>query len=277
MTPGFPDRLARVTRAIAERCDLRCEVGLVAGTGLGPLLDEIERAVRIPYSEIAEFPVSTAPGHAGELVMGHLCGRPVAALSGRFHAYEGSAPDDIVLPVYALRGLGAERFVVTNAAGGLNPDFAVPSIMLIEDQINMTGLHPLAGPNNPSLGLRFPDLSRAFDPGLAAAARGAAERLGIGLERGVYVGGHGPELETSAERRFMRLAGGDAVGMSTVLEVIAACHAGMKVLGFSAIANSATGGPDQQPDTIEEILEVTARIAGDIRRLVCDMLDRGDL
>ncbi|EKE43208.1 inosine guanosine and xanthosine phosphorylase family [Oceaniovalibus guishaninsula JLT2003] len=277
MRPDFPRRLQRATDSIRARTDARPVLGLVAGTGLAPFLNEIETAARIPYGEIADFPVSTAPGHAGELLLGHLRGRPVAGLSGRLHAYEGWHPDDIVLPVYVLRALGCETLVVTNAAGGLNPAFPVPALMAIADHINLTGLNPLAGPNDPALGLRFPDLSRAYDPDLLRAVQGAARALGIDLRTGVYAGCHGPALETSAERRFMRLVGGDAVGMSTVLEVVAANHAGMRVLGLSAIANAATGGPDQQPDTVEQIVAATEAIAGTIGTLIARMLDSGDL
>ncbi len=277
MRPDFPDRLRRATDSLRARTSAQPVLGLVAGTGLTPFLDEIEVAARIPYGEITEFPVSTAPGHAGELVLGQLRGRAVAALSGRFHAYEGWHPDDIVLPFYTLRALGCERLVVTNSAGGLNPEFPVPAVMLIEDHINLTGLSPLSGPNDPALGLRFPDLSRAYDPDLRRAALAAAKALGLDLQRGIYAGCHGPALETNAERRFMRTIGGDAVGMSTVLEVMAANHAGLRVLGFSAIANAATGGPDQQPDTVEAIIAATEAIAGQIGTIVARMLDSGDL
>lgn len=277
MTPEFPARLARAIASLRQQTDLQPALAIIAGTGLGPLLDAIEDAQRIPYPQITGFPHSTAPSHRGDLVLGRLGGRPVVAMDGRFHAYEGWGGDDIVLPIHTLAALGVKRLVVTNAAGGLNPDFPVPAVMLIEDHLNLTGLHPLAGPNDDRLGLRFPDLSRAYDPGLRAAALAAAGRLGLDLQRGIYVGCHGPELETSAERRFMRMIGGDAVGMSTVLEVIAANHAGMRVLGLSAIANAATGGPDQEPDTVEAIVAATGRIAGRMQALIIAMLDSGDL
>lgn len=277
MTPDFPARLARVTASLRGHTDLRPDLAIIAGTGLGPMLDAITDAWRIPYRQIADFPHSTAPSHKGELVLGRLGGRQVVAMDGRFHAYEGWTADDIVLPVYAMAALGAKRLVVTNCAGGLNPDYPVPAVMLIEDHLNLTGLHPLAGPNDDRLGLRFPDLSRAYDPDLRAAALAAAARLGMDLQRGVYVGCHGPELETSAERRFMRAIGGDAVGMSTVLEVIAANHAGMRVLGLSAIANAATGGPEQAADTVESIVAATRQVAGRLQALVISMLDSGDL
>ena len=171
-----------------------------------------------------------------------------------------------------LGRLGARRLVVTNAAGALTPDFAPGDVMLIEDHLNFTGVNPLTGPNDDGVGLRFPDMSRAYDPDLAEAAMRAAAAAGVALRRGIYAGVAGPSLETSAERRFLRAAGADAVGMSTVLEVIAAVHAGMRVVGLSAITNAATGGPDQQPDTIEAVL-AQAGVAGEkIARLLARLV-----
>jgi purine-nucleoside phosphorylase len=230
--------------------------------------------VAIPYAEIAGFPVPTAPGHAGRLVAGTLHGHPVALMQGRLHLYEGWSARDVALPVYLLKALGAERLVVTNAAGALNPDLGCCDVMLIEDHLNFTGANPLAGPNDDALGLRFPDLSRAYDPALRAAALAAAGAAGVPLRRGVYAGVAGPSLETSAERRFMRAAGADAVGMSTVIEVIAAAHAGLPVLGLSAITNAAAGGPEQQPDTIEAVLANAAVAGRRIAALLAALLPR---
>jgi purine-nucleoside phosphorylase len=182
-------------------------------------------------------------------------------MDGRLHPYEGWSARDVVLPIYLLKRLGAVRLVVTNSAGGLSPDFGPGEVMLIEDHLNLTGLNPLTGPNDDRLGLRFPDMSRAYEPELRARALRTAQANKLKLRRGIYAGILGPSLETSAERRWLRGCGADAVGMSTVLEVIAARHAGLSVLGLSAISNSATGGPDQQPDTIEEVLE-NAAVAG---------------
>lgn len=271
MKADFGKRVAEACGSVRAVSDFVPEVALVAGTGLAPMLEEIEVTARLPYEEIAGFPVSTAPGHAGELILGELRGRRVVAQSGRFHLYEGWSGDDIVLPVYVMRALGAERYVVTNAAGGLNPELAVGSAVVIADQLNFTGLHPLAGPNDVALGPRFPDMSRAYCPDLRAA--GALAHL----PTGIYAAIHGPEFETSAERRFLSMAGGDLVGMSTALEVIAANHAGMRVLGFSVVTNSATGGPDQQPDTLEEVLENAAIGAVKIRAAIAAMLDAGEL
>ncbi len=261
-------RVARARASIEKRLGEPVEIALILGSGLGDLAAAVEKAVAIPYADIAGMPVSTAPGHAGELVLGQLFGRRVALMKGRLHLYEGWAARDVALPVYLMRALGAERLIVTNAAGALNPEFRPGEVMLIEDHLNLTGANPLTGPDEPALGPRFPDMSRAYDPDARAEAIAAAARAGIPLRRGIYAGIAGPSLETSAERRWLRSTGADAVGMSTVVEVIAAVHAGMRVLGLSAITNAATGGPEQQPDTIEEVLAQAAIAGRDIARLL---------
>lgn len=273
MTPEFPERIAKAVASIRSISDFSPDLALVAGTGLGPLLSEIEVAARIPYADITGFPLSTAPSHAGELLLGTLQGRKVVAQNGRFHLYEGWNAEDIVLPVYVMRALGAQTYVVTNAAGGLNPDLRVGDPVLITDQLNFTGQTPLKGPNDEALGPRFPDMSRAYDPDLRAAVL----KQNPDLARGIYAAIVGPEFESSAERRFLNMAGGDLVGMSTALEVIAANHAGFRVLGFSVVTNSATGGPDQQPDTLEEVLEMAGIGAGKIQKILLAMLSEGSL
>lgn len=255
-------RVAAAHASIAGRVGGPVEIGMILGSGLGGLAERVEDAVAIPCAEIAGMPVPTAPGHAARLVAGRLCGRRVALMQGRLHLYEGWSAQDVALPVYLLRALGASRLVVTNAAGALDEDFAPAEVMLIEDHLNFTGANPLTGPNDDRLGLRFPDMSRAYDQGLRDRAAAAAAAGGIALRHGIYAGIAGPSLETSAERRWLRSTGADAVGMSTVLEVIAAAHAGLAVLGLSAITNAATGGPDQAPDTIEAVLE-NAALAGE--------------
>jgi purine-nucleoside phosphorylase len=262
------ERVAKAHASVAARAGEPVELGVILGSGLGALAEAVEGAVTIPYGEIAGMPVSTAPGHAGELVIGRLFGRRVALMRGRLHLYEGWAARDIALPVYLMRALGAGKLVVTNAAGALNPDFRPGEVMLIEDHLNLTGANPLIGPDEPALGLRFPDMSRAYAPEARERARAAAETGGIALRQGIYAGIAGPSLETSAERRWLRATGADAVGMSTVIEVIAANHADMAVLGLSAITNAATGGPDQLPDTIEEVLAHAALAGQDIARLL---------
>jgi len=268
----------RVAAAAASLGDLRgepVEIGLILGSGLGGLAAAVTDGVVVPAERIAGLPVSTAPGHAGRLVLGRLHGRRVALMQGRLHLYEGWSAQEVALPVYLLRALGAHRLVVTNAAGALNAGFAPGSVMLIEDHLNFTGASPLTGPNDARLGLRFPDMSRAYDPDLRGLALAVAREAGIALGRGIYAGIAGPALETSAERRWLRATGADAVGMSTVLEVIAANHAGMRVLGLSAITNAATGGPEQEPDTIEAVLAHAAlageRIAALLARLLPDL------
>ena len=277
MSPA--ERIEAARASIAARAGEPVEIGMILGSGLGALADAVKLPVVIPYAEIAGFPVSTAPSHAARLVVGTLRGRRVALMQGRLHLYEGLSARDVALPVYLLKALGALRLVVTNAAGALNPEFEPGEVMLIEDQLNFTGANPLTGPNDDRMGLRFPDMSRAYDPDLRARARRAAKaaRAAKGsratrltLRRGIYAGIAGPSLETSAERRWLRSTGADAVGMSTVLEVIAARHAGLAVLGLSAITNAATGGPEQQPDTIEAVLEHAA-IAG---AGIAELLDR---
>ncbi|MEO3388698.1 purine-nucleoside phosphorylase [Mesorhizobium sp. CAU 1741] len=252
------ERVARAHASISERAGAPCEIALVLGSGLGQLADAVSDATVIPYGDIEGFPVSTAPGHKGQLVIGTLYGRRTVIMQGRLHLYEGWHPRDIALAVYLLKALGAGTFVVTNAAGGLNADFDAGDVMLIEDHLNLTGTSPLIGHNDESIGLRFPDQSRLYDPALRVVAQEAAAATGTDIRKGIYCGLNGPELETSAERRFYRSIGCDAVGMSTVMEVIAANHAGMKVLGLSAITNAATGGEDQEPDTIEAVVAMAA-------------------
>ncbi len=265
-------RIEAARGAIEARAREPVEIGIILGSGLGPLAEAVAEPVVIPYAEVPGLPVSTAPGHAGRLVIGRLAGRRVALMQGRLHLYEGWSAQDVAMPVYLLKAIGALRLVVTNAAGALSPDFAPGEVMLIEDHLNFTGQNPLTGPNDERLGLRFPDMSRAYDPELRERVLATAAAGRIALRRGIYAGIAGPSLETSAERRWLRAAGGDAVGMSTVIEVIAARHAGLATLGFSAITNAATGGPDQQPDTIEEVLENAARAGETIAQLLGRLL-----
>lgn len=247
-------RLAAAVASLGGRTGEPIEVAMILGSGLGGLADAVAVDVAIPYDEIEGLPATTAPGHAGRLVIGRLAGRRVALMQGRLHLYEGWTPADIALSVRILQRLGAGALVVTNAAGALDPSFVPADIMLIEDHLNLTGANPLVGPNDPEVGLRFPDMSRAYDPAYRELARQAAEAAGIALRTGIYAGVTGPSLETSAERRFLQASGAQAVGMSTVHEVIAAVHCGLRVLAFSAITNEATGGPDQGEDTIETVL-----------------------
>jgi purine-nucleoside phosphorylase len=224
---------------IRDRVDISPEIALTLGSGLGGLAEQIEDSVVIPYAEIPNFPEVTVEGHAGNLIVGHLAGRHVIAMQGRFHYYEGYVLRSITLPVRIFKELGASVYVVTNAAGGLNESFAAGDIMLITDHINLTGTNPLIGPNDDSLGPRFPDMSETYDAKLLKLAKQVAARKGIPLREGVYVGVSGPNYETPAELRFLSMIGGDAVGMSTVHEVIVARHAGLRVLGVSCISDVA--------------------------------------
>lgn len=223
------------------------ELGVILGTGLGSLAGAIENAITIPYQNIPNFPHATVDGHAGELHLGQLGGKRVVALSGRFHVYEGHSLQDVTFPVRVAKALGIHTLVVSNAAGGLNPDFRCGDLMVITDHINFMGDNPLIGYNDDRLGSRFPDMSEPYTRHLIDLAETIAREEGIKLVRGVYLGCPGPCLETRAEYRFMRMIGADAVGMSTVPEVIVAVHAGLKVLGFSAITDECF------PDTLEAV------------------------
>ena len=231
---------------------------LVLGSGLGVLADEIENACVLPYGDIPHFPVSTAPGHAGRLVAGRLAGKDVLVMQGRFHYYEGYGLERIAFPLRVFKAMGAETLFLTNAAGGVNETFAPGDLMLITDHINLNGANPCVGANDDAIGPRFFDMSKAYDPGLRAAARAAAAEIGVGLREGVYMWFTGPSFETPAEIRAARALGADAVGMSTVPETIAAVHCGLKVLGVSCITNLAAG-ISKKPITTEEVLEISER------------------
>ncbi len=251
--------------------ELEPRVGVVLGSGLGGLADELESRVEIPYSEIPGWPVSTAVGHAGTLVLGALGGVPIAVMRGRAHLYEGIAADRVAFGVRVLGQLGIRSLVVTNAAGAINPDYRPGLLALISDHVNLQGVSALVGPNDDSVGPRFPDMSDAYDPELRTCAREAAARLGIDVREGVYAAWLGPQFETPAEIRFMRAAGGDLAGMSTVQEVIAARHMGIRVLGISVVTNMAAG---VLPDKIdhEAVLEVGARAAGSLTSLLRELV-----
>src|SRR5579859_1514843 len=252
---------------VAYRMPQRPRLGIVLGSGLGLLANEVEDAVSIPYADIPHFPESTAPGHAGRLIVGTFQGVPVAMMSGRVHLYEGYSAGQVVFPVRLLRMLGAESLIVTNAAGGVNPRFATGALMLITDHINLTGHNPLVGPNDDRFGTRFPDMSEAYSLQLRELAKRAGGETGVPLEEGVYLGLLGPTYETPAEVRMARTLGGDAVGMSTVLEVIAANHMGMQVLGVSCIANMAAGMVPHKL-THDEVMETATRVSGQFAALL---------
>jgi len=246
---------------IQARTNIKPQLAMVLGSGLGDLVDEIEVDAAFPYHEIPNFPVSTVEGHAGKLVMGTLMGKEVAVMQGRLHYYEGHPMEAIIFPIRVLHALGARTLIVTNAAGGLNPDYVPGDLMLIIDHINVMGDNALIGPNDESIGPRFPDMTHVYTPRLRELALQLAEQEGIHLQQGVYAAWSGPTFETPAERRYLRIIGGDAVGMSTVPEVTAARHMGMQILGCSVITNVAHGLEDQPPDDHLEVLAM-AQIAG---------------
>lgn len=269
-----PARLDALEAAVRARSDLVPEVGIVLGSGLGGLADELEDAVAIPFAELPGWPAATAPGHVGRLLLGRLGGRVVVMLHGRFHLYEGNAPGLVVQPVLLFRRLGAQVLVLTNAAGGLDPSFGPGTLMVIRDHLNLTGQNPLIGPNADGIGVRFPDMTDAWSVRLRGRLHAAAGAEGVRLAEGVYVGLVGPSYETPAEVRLYAGLGGHAVGMSTVMECIAARWAGLEVCGVSLVTNAGAGYTGE-PLSHEEVLAAGAdsgpRLARVIRRFVADL------
>lgn len=266
-------QLQEATAFIQKQLSEKPRVGLILGSGLGMLADEIENPVKIKYDVIPGFPVSTVEGHAGQLVIGELEGVSVIAMQGRFHFYEGYGLDAVTFPVRVMKQLGVEKLFVTNAAGGVNEAFEPGNLMLITDHINNTGQNPLMGPNDNEQGVRFPDLSQAYDRNLQALAKDVAKELSLDLKTGVYVWNTGPSYETPAEIKMLQKVGGDAVGMSTVPEVIVARHVGLDVLGISCISNMAAGILDQ-PLNHEEVIETTEKVREDFLRFVKTILSK---
>lgn len=253
--------------------DLTPKIGIILGTGLGTLTEKINVTARIEYKDIPHFPTSTVDTHAGELILGHLSGHPVVAMSGRFHFYEGYSLQQVTFPVRVAAALGIHTLVVSNAAGGMNPQFKAGDLMVITDHINFMGDNPLIGPNDDRLGTRFPDMSAPYTNALIDLAEETAIELGIPLRRGVYLACPGPCLETRAEYRFMRYLGADAVGMSSVPEVIVAVHSGLQVLGFSAITDECL--PDAlKPADIEQIIATANAIEPQLTAMVIRCVER---
>jgi purine-nucleoside phosphorylase len=271
---GQPALLAALEAAVRARTDLVPEVGIVLGSGLSGLAADVEEPVAIPFAELPGWPAATAPGHVGRLLLGRLAGRPVVMLQGRFHMYEGNDPGLVVQPILLFRRLGARVVVLTNAAGGIDPGFAPGTLMVIRDHLNLTGRSPLVGPNADDLGQRFQDLTEAWSRRLREALHEAGRTEGVELAEGVYAGLVGPQYETPSEVRMLRSLGADAVGMSTVLECIAARWVGLEVCGVSLVTN-AGAGYSGEPLTHEEVLaagaEAGPRLARLIRRFVADL------
>src|SRR6185437_1744660 len=269
-----PARLAALEAAVRARTSLVPAVGIVLGSGLGGLADDLQDPVAIPFDELPGWPAATAPGHVGRLLLGTLAGRPVAMLQGLFHVYEGNAPGLVVQPVLLFGRLGATVIVLTNAAGGLDPSFGAGTLMVIRDHLNLTGQNPLLGPNAPGMGERFPDMTDAWSVRLRGRLHAAAAAEAVELAEGVYVGLVGPNYETPAEVRLYAAQGGHAVGMSTVMECIAARWAGLEVCGISLVTNPGAGYTGE-PLTHEEVLAAGnaagPRLARVIRRFVADL------
>ena len=252
---------------IRKQTDFAADIGIILGSGLGSIADRIEEQASVPYEEISHFPLSTVEFHAGRLIFGRLSGKKVIAMQGRFHVYEGYSMQQVAYPVRVLKALGVKTLIVSNASGGLNPELDVSDIVLITDHINLLGGNPLIGSNHDELGSRFPDMYNCYDRDLADLAERCARESDIELRKGVYIAVTGPNLETAAEYRFLRIIGGDVVGMSTIPEVIAARHQGTKVLGFSIVTDM--GLPDQMKSvSVDEIIENASRAEPDLTRLI---------
>lgn len=262
-----PARLAALVAAVRARTDLVPRVGMVLGSGLGSLADGLVDPVSIPFEELPGWPVATAPGHVGRLLLGTLGGVPVAALQGRFHLYEGNDPGLVVQPVLLFRSLGADTVILTNAAGGVNPAYGPGTLMVISDHLNLTGRTPLLGQNADELGPRFPDMTDVWSPRLRARLHEAGKAEGVALDEGIYAGLLGPAYETPAEVRMLHTLGADAVGMSTVLEAIAARWIGLEVCGVSLVTN-AGAGYSGQPLTHAEVLEAGAAAGPNLARVL---------
>lgn len=259
--PETFDQIAEVVAAVQARWTKRPRVALILGSGLGVLAECISDAVAIDYATLPHIRPSTAIGHAGRLVCGQLAGVSVIAMQGRHHAYEGYPVDELTLPVRVMHALGAEVLVVSNAAGGLNPQYRVGDVMVIDDHINLMFCNPLVGQNDPRFGPRWPDMHQPYDPALTSSALAVARRDGFVCHRGVYVGMLGPTYETRAEYRMLRRLGGDVAGMSTVPEVIVATQLGMRMLGLSTVTNACS--PDQLSETTGEQVVAAAASASE--------------
>lgn len=263
-----------IVQTIRKQISIQPLVGIILGTGINDLADSVQQAVHIAYGDLPNFPVSTVFGHVGRFVIGELEGRPVFVMQGRIHYYEGYTMGQITLPVRVMQRLGISSMIVTNAAGGVHPDFIPGDVMLITDQLNlmgMSGLNPLMGPNLDEIGPRFPDMSQPYDREYCELARKTAKEKKITLREGIYAGLSGPSFESPADLRFLRLAGADAVGMSTVPEVIVAKHGNMRVLGLSGISNKANLD-GSTITTHEEVMEAGKVITPKVEKIIRGVL-----
>ncbi len=268
---SYRKKVVEASSYLLERIKIKPETGILMGTGLGSLAESMKIFASFPYKEIPHFPVSTVESHKGRLLFGKIKEKPVMAMQGRFHLYEGYSPLEVSFPIRVMQNMGVKNLIVSNAAGGLLPKFSPGDIMVIKDHINMTGENPLVGPNIDDWGIRFPDMSRVYDPELISLAKKAGEKAKISIKEGVYAGLKGPSLETPAEVKFLQAIGAHAVGFSTVQEVIAGVHANMKILGLSIITN--VHNPDNPlPSTVEEIIEVAANCAPMIEKVIKEVI-----
>lgn len=252
---------------IKSVCNIRPEIGIILGSGLGDLADEVKDQIKISYEEIPHFKKSSVVGHQGRFVIGEMENKKVIMMQGRYHYYEGNTMEEVTLPVYVMKELGVKTLIVTNAAGGVNTSFVPGDLMIIKDHINLTGNNPLIGGNDDKIGVRFPDMSKAYSPSLIEVLKKAADESNIKLVEGVYAMMSGPSYETPAEIRMLRILGADAVGMSTVPEVIAAAHCNLNTLGISCITNMASGILDK-PLSHNEVIETSEKVKSKFVSLV---------
>ena len=270
---GLRSRIEKAAGFIRKKVDLKPDIAIILGSGLGGLADQIEEKQVIDYSKIPFFPVSTVKGHGGELILGKISNKKIVAMSGRFHYYEGYSLEQITFPIRVMRNLGARILIESSASGAMNPQFKKGDVVVITDQINFTGLNPLIGANDDKLGPRFPDMSEPYDRKLIRLAEQVALEEKIALDKAVYIGVTGPNLETAAEYRFFRSIGADIIGMSTVLEVIVAIHAGFKVLGMSCVTDMCL--PDElSPTSFEEILASARQAEPKLTKIVLKVIQR---
>ncbi len=270
---SFKNKVLEATRLVGSRIPRKPQIGVIMGTGLGNSLAGMVEAVSIGYNEIPGFPVSTVRTHRGRFVFGEMRGTPVLAMQGRFHHYEGYSMRDITFPIRVMQLLEVRTLIVSNAAGGINPSFHAGDIMIITDHLNLTGGNPLIGPNVDDWGPRFPDMTRVYDEQLIAIAERVAIENNIPLQKGIYAGLGGPSLETRAEIRFLRIIGADAVGLSTIPEVIAAVHAGMAILGLSVISNVHLP-ENPKPCSVEEIIATAQAAAPRLETIIASVIEK---
>jgi purine-nucleoside phosphorylase len=273
MMKNYRHKAAEATDFLKTQIQAPPQIAFITGTGLGQCAASMDISASFDYKDIPHFPVSTVESHMGRLVFGDMCGKQIMAMQGRIHIYEGYSPLEVSFPIRVMQELGVKTVIISNAAGGLNPKFRAGDIMIIFDHINLTGSNPLIGPNEDGWGIRFPDMSRAYDQDLVELAETTGKEKGFALQKGVYAGLKGPSLETPAEVRYLRIIGADAVGFSTVQEVIAAVHARIRVLGMSIITN--THDPDHPaPATVEEVVAVANEAAPRLEAIIKDVVDR---